>query len=448
MADGAAAELQHDVVAEEIEQLVHLARVDAAGRDGHHLAQVRPVLIEEQAALQVLPRHRIAAHVVEALHRHRIAFELADGRSGVQVIDAGETQPLRDHPERHAVVLLARVRAVPRAVHVQDHVVAPRPARHRLDRGPADDEVDHHDARAELLRELGALVHRFHRAGRHVEVVPLHLAAVRLRAVHRFHAEEEAIAPVHERLRVDVLVVLGEIEAAGQALVDDAAVVAAREPQLRLHRRAEQRTAELVEALALDHDARRRPLERLHVRHRDADVLEAQRLHRLEPEHVADQRCREVRDRPFLEQDQVVRDVREILLRVRRARPRVGHRIDAVRLGAIALARGQAVGPDHRPRRGRRLAGDGGGRFLGVHAFLRRDPEEADDVRVARRVVRLPVAHLAVLEDACGITLAGFEERVVGGCVHGEGSRDGWRWGTVRSRDRSGKVSSSDDLRK
>ena len=30
MADGAAAELQHDIVAEQVEQLVHLPRVDAA----------------------------------------------------------------------------------------------------------------------------------------------------------------------------------------------------------------------------------------------------------------------------------------------------------------------------------------------------------------------------------------------------------------------------------
>jgi hypothetical protein len=39
VADRAAAELQHHVVAEQVDQLVHLAGVDAAGRDRHHLAQ-------------------------------------------------------------------------------------------------------------------------------------------------------------------------------------------------------------------------------------------------------------------------------------------------------------------------------------------------------------------------------------------------------------------------
>ena len=53
MADRAAAELQHHVLAEIVEQLVHLAGVDAARGDRHHLAQARPVLLEEEAALQV-----------------------------------------------------------------------------------------------------------------------------------------------------------------------------------------------------------------------------------------------------------------------------------------------------------------------------------------------------------------------------------------------------------
>ena len=55
VADRAAAELQHHVVAEQVEQLVHLAGVDAARGDRHHLAQIGPVLVEEDAARQVLP---------------------------------------------------------------------------------------------------------------------------------------------------------------------------------------------------------------------------------------------------------------------------------------------------------------------------------------------------------------------------------------------------------
>ena len=70
---------------------------------------------------------------------------------------------------------------------------------------------------------------------------------------------------MHEGLRVDVLVVLNEVETALQGLVDDAAVIAAGKAELGLGGGAEQRTAELVEALAFDDDAGRRALEGLQV---------------------------------------------------------------------------------------------------------------------------------------------------------------------------------------
>jgi hypothetical protein len=76
--------------------------------------------------------------------------------------------------------------------------------------------------------------------------------------------------------RVDVLVVLGEVEPALERLVDHAAVVLAGQAELRLHRGAEQRTAELVEPLALDHDAGGRATEGLHVGDRQPHVLQAQ----------------------------------------------------------------------------------------------------------------------------------------------------------------------------
>ena len=210
------------------------------------------------------------------------------------------------------------------AVQVQDHVVPARPFRHRLDRGVADHEVDHHDDRAELLGEFGALVHVLHRGGGDVEIGALDLAGRRLRLVDRLHAVEEAVAPMHERLRVDVLVVLGEVEPALQRLVDDAPVVAAGEAELRLDGRAEQRPAELVEPLALDDDAGRRTLERLHVGDGQAHVLEPQRLQRLEAEHVADDRRRQVGDRARLEQVEIVGDIGEILALPRPAPDRRG----------------------------------------------------------------------------------------------------------------------------
>ncbi len=280
------------------------------------------------------------------------------------------------------------------AVHVQDHVVLAAPLGDRLDRGPADDEIDHHDDRAQFLGELGAAVHLLHRAGGDVEVVALDLAGLRRRHVDRLHAVQEAVAPMHERLRVDVLVVLHEVEAALEALVHHAAVVLARQAELRLGGGAEQRLAELVETLALADDAGRRALERLEVGDRQAHVLEARGLQRLEREHVADDRRREVGDRAFLEQDDVVGDVAEVLAR----RPR--NRIDAIGLGAILVAGGQPVGPHHGPRRGRAFAGHGGGSLDRIDAVLRRDAEQRDEVGVLGHIVALPVAHLRILQNA------------------------------------------------
>ena len=189
--------------------------------------QIAPVLVEIEAARQIGARIGVAADVVVALHGQRIALQLADRGAGVQVVDAGQAQPLGDHAEADAVVLLPRVGAVAGAVHVQDHVVAAAPLGQDLDRRPADDQVDHDDDAAEFLGELGALVHVLHGGAGHVQVAALDLAGGRGGLVDAFHHVEEAVAPVHERLRVDVLVVLHEVEAALEALVDHAAVVAA-----------------------------------------------------------------------------------------------------------------------------------------------------------------------------------------------------------------------------
>ncbi len=401
MADRAATELQHHVVAEQVEQLVHLAGVDAAGGDRHHLLQRAPVLVEVDAARQVHLGVRVAADVVVALHRHRVAFELADRRAGVDVVHTRQAHPLGDDAEAHAVVLLARVGAVAGAVQVQDHVVLAAPVAERLDTGVADHQVDHDDHRAQVLRELRAAVHLFHRAGGDVQVAALDLAGGGAGLVDGVHHEQEAVAPVHEGLRVDVLVVLHEVQAAAQAFVDDAAVVAARQAELGLGGGAQQRAAELVQALALDHDARGRAGEGLHVGDRELHVLQARGLQRLEAEHVADDRRGDVGDRAFLEQAEVVGHVGEELARV------VGHRVDAVALGAVHVAGGQAVGPDHRPGGGARLAGHRRTRFDRVHAVLRRDAEQRQDVGFLRDVVTVPVAHLGVLQHAGGVALLG-----------------------------------------
>ena len=310
------------------------------------------------------------------------------------------------------MVLLPRVGAVARAVQVQDHVVAAAPFAQALDAGPADDEVDHDDHAAQALGELGALVDRLHRAAGDVQVAALDLAGGGTRLVDAVHHVQEAVAPVHEGLRVDVLVVLHEVQAALEALVDHAAVVAAAQAQLGLGGGTQQRTAELVQALALDHQPGGRALEGLDVGHRDADVLQPRRLQRLEAEDVADQAGRHVGDRAFLEEDDVVGHPREILAGT------AGHGIHLVGLGAVAVAGAQAVGPDHRPGGGARLAGHRGGSLHSVHPLLRRDAEKADGVGVLGHVVGIPVAHLAVLQHACAVALlrvgddAGFDRLV------------------------------------
>ena len=98
--------------------------------------------------------------------------------------------------------------------------------------------------------------------------MPFDFAAFCARAVHRLHRIEKAVAPVHEGLRVDVLVILDEIETALERLVHDAAVILAREAELGFRSRAQERPAEFVQALALDDDAGGRPLKGLHVRDR------------------------------------------------------------------------------------------------------------------------------------------------------------------------------------
>ena len=245
-----------------------------------------------------------------------------------------------------------------------------------------------------LAGEVGPLVHVLHGGGGDVEVVALDLAGPLLGPVDRLHREQETVPPAHERLRVDVLVVLGEVEAAAQGLVDDAAVVARRQAELGLGGRAQQRAAVLVQVLPLHHDAVRRSLVGLDVVQRDPHVLQAQRLERLEAEHVADDRRGQVRDRALLEQVDVVGDIGDVLALA------AGHRIDPVALGLVVVVGGEPVGPDDRPGRGGGLPGDRGACLLGRDPGLRRDAERGQHVGVLGHVVGCVVAHLRVRDDS------------------------------------------------
>ena len=208
---------------------------------------------------------------------------------------------------------------------------------------------------------------------------------------------------MHERLRVDVLVVLGEVEPAPQRLIDNAAVVAPGQAKLRLHRRSEQRPSEFIEPLTLDDDAGRRPVESLHVSDRQAHVLEPERLERLETKYVADDGGGEVCDRPRLEQVQVIGDIGEIL--AFRAR----NRVDAIALASVLLAGGEPVRPHHGPGRRRGFPCYRRRRLSRIDPLLWGHAEAGDDVRVFRLVVGLEVTHLLVFHHPRLVAILAFD---------------------------------------
>src|SRR5450759_930394 len=85
---------------------------------------------------------------------------------------------------------------------------------------------------------------------------------------------------------------------------------------------------------------------------------------------------------------------------VRLAIDRSWNLVHAIRLGLVVLVAGQPIRPDHGPGCGRRFARHRRRRLFGVHAWLRRDPEGAEDVGVLGFVVWPPVPHLLVWDDA------------------------------------------------
>ena len=88
MPDRAAAELQDYVFAQQVQQLVHLAGVNAARGDRHHGRERGPGLIEKDAVRRVERDEVLAQRVVVAFGRVRVALKLADDGAGVHVVDA------------------------------------------------------------------------------------------------------------------------------------------------------------------------------------------------------------------------------------------------------------------------------------------------------------------------------------------------------------------------
>ena len=105
------------------------------------------------------------------------------------------------------------------------------------------------------------------------------------------------------------------------------------------------------------------PLKGLQVVGRDAHVLEAKRFERLKAEDVANDRSREVGNRTFLEEVEVIGDMREPLT------GRAGYRLDLVglRLGSTSLSVRRSVQTTVQVAV-EDSARDGRSCFLGIHA--------------------------------------------------------------------------------
>ena len=256
----------------------------------------------------------------------------------------------------------------------------------------AGEEVVHDDRHGERLGVFGALVHLLRRGCGNVQVMAFALAGLGLGLFHRLGDEVEALAPAHERLRVDVFVVLGEVQPAAQAFVYRAAVVLRRQAELGLDGAAQQRPAVFVHDVALDRDAVRRTAAGDHVGEGKAHVLEPQRPDRLEAEHVAGERSEHVDHRAFFEQVDGVGDEGVKAGRVAR------HVLDAVGAALVMVEIGQEIGPHCGPG-----AGGGLGRhrcrgLLARNALLRRDLETSQKVGVFHRIVRFPIGVPIVLD--------------------------------------------------
>jgi hypothetical protein len=252
---------------------------------------------------------------------------------------------------------------------------------------------------------------RRRRAGRDVEEVALGLAGVALGPGDRVHAVEESVAPAVEGLAVHVLVVLGGVQAADEAFVDNRGIVLGAEAQLGLDRAAQKRPIPLVQPCPFVVDAHVGAGEGLHQGDRHAHVFQAQGGHRLEAEDVAHDRRHDVDDAVLLEQVHRVGDVGDVVF-------------DAVDFGFVVVQVGELVRPDFGPGAGRRLGGHGGGSLDHVHARRGLDAKGAEQIGVDGDIVGHIVVdrirpHARLKAGASALADFFDQMRVSNGSTHG-----------------------------
>merc|ERR1712100_41023 len=223
---GTTTELKNGVVAEDGDQGGHVPHMDTAGSNGENARHGTPVLIEEVAAAAVFGHEGFAQLVDVAEGGLTITFQLADHGAGVELVTTGQTQTLGENAEVDAVLGVTVDHRVHGAVDMQQHAVLAAPLRQTgVGSEATGDEVVHDDRHSEFFGELSTLIHLFWSVGGDVQVVTLAPAGLLLRQLDGFRNELEAVLPTLEGLGVDVFVVLGEVQTATQALIDNTSIV-------------------------------------------------------------------------------------------------------------------------------------------------------------------------------------------------------------------------------
>ncbi len=83
----------------------------------------------------------------------------------------------------------------------------------------------HDDRHAQLFGKFRAAVHLFRGWSGHVQVVTFTFTGFTLGTVNGFRHVFETVTPAHERLGVNVLVILGEIQTTAKPFITGAAIV-------------------------------------------------------------------------------------------------------------------------------------------------------------------------------------------------------------------------------
>lgn len=126
------------------------------------------------------------------------------------------------------------------AVDVKKQTMFPSvPGQRCVRRESTSDVVVHDDRYSKHLGCLCTVEHPFAGSSSSVQVVSLHLASLSLCLVDGLGYEQEPVSPPHERLGVDVLVILREVQPTTQTLVHGSAIVLRGESQLGFDRSAE-----------------------------------------------------------------------------------------------------------------------------------------------------------------------------------------------------------------